>query len=163
VNGIFIYKSINKTNMKKLSLLFLATVCSLISFGQDHKKGWDISVGPKLFAPLSGNVDWDSKSWGQKVQFSKKNIRLSAGFMQNKAGFVQMPVLVGVRRHLTKGLHVGLDGGVTFFDGQKGQFTYAPSIGMNINKRWCLEQSILRTVKGGKHSNQVGLALLYRL
>ena len=89
VNGIFIYKSINKTNMKKLSLLFLATVCSLITFGQDHKKGWDISVGPKLFAPLSGNVDWDSKSWGQKVEFSKKNLRFSAGFMQNKAGFVE--------------------------------------------------------------------------
>ncbi len=150
--------------MKKQFLLFVAIVCSLVTFGQNHKKGgWDISVGPKVYAPLAGNVDWDSKSWGQKVNFSKKNVNFSLGYMQNKAGFAQMPVLVGFRKHLKKNLHVGLDGGVTFFDGQKGQFTYNPSIGYMLNKRWCLEQSILRTVKDGKHSSQVGLSVLYRL
>ena len=128
--------------MKKLSLLFLATVCSLITFGQDHKKGWDISVGPKLFAPLSGNVDWDSKSWGQKVEFSKKNLRFSAGFMQNKAGFVQMPVLVGVRRHLVKGLHVGLDGGVTVggYCFRSGRLRFGID-GTDKGDRFCLRSS----------------------
>jgi len=148
--------------MKKLSLLFLAVVCTLVSVGQ-NKKGWDISVAPTVFAPIAKNVDWNSKAWGQRVEFSKKNFRISSGFMQNKAGNVNMPVLVGVKRHLVKNLHVGLDGGVTFFNGKKGQFTYAPSVGMSINKRWCLEQSILRTVVDGKHSSQVGLALHYRL
>jgi len=79
--------------MKKQFLLFVAIVCSLVTFGQNHKKGgWDISVGPKVYAPLAGNVDWDSKSWGQKVNFSKKNVNFSLGYMQNKAGFAQMPV-----------------------------------------------------------------------
>jgi hypothetical protein len=163
VNGIFIYKSLNKKQMKKQFLLFLAIACSLVTFGQNHKQGWDISVGPTLHAPLAGKIDWDSKAWGQKVQFSKNNMNLSFGFMQNKGGFVQMPVLVGYRKHLKKNLHVGLDGGMTFFDGQKGQFTYVPSVGLNFHKKWCLEQSILRTVKDGKHSNQVGLTLLYKL
>ena len=150
--------------MKKKFLLFFAIVCSLVSVAQDHKKeGWDISVGATLNTPLAGNVDWDSKAWGQKVNFHKKNFVASFGFMQDKAGFVRMPATVGVRKHLKKGLNVGLDGGVTFFDGQKGQFTYVPSIGYRINKKWCLEQSILRTVKDGKHSSLWSLGLLYHL
>ena len=149
--------------MKKQFLLFLAIVCSLVTFGQNHKEGWDISVGPTLHAPLAGKIDWNSKAWGQKVQFSKNNMNVSFGFMQNKAGFVQMPVLVGYRKHLNKNLHLGLDGGMTFFDGQKGQFTYVPSVGYRINKRWCLEQSILRTLKDGKHSNFATVGLLYHL
>lgn len=32
-----------------------------------------------------------------------------------------------------------------------------------INKKWCLEQSILRTVKDGKHSSLVGFGLKYHL
>ncbi len=133
-------------------------------FGQDHKKGgWDIAVGPTLSAPLTKNVDWNSKSWGQNVRFQKNNFVFNAGFRQNKAGNVQMPVLVGVRKHLKKGLAVGLDGGVTFFNGQKGQFTYVPVVGYRINKKWCLEQSILRTLKDGKHTNSATIGVLYHL
>ncbi len=149
--------------MKKHILLFFAIVCSLVTVAQKQKGGWDISVGANVNAPLAGNVDWDSKAWGQKVNFSKKHMNVSFAFMQDKAGFVRMPVLVGYRKHLTKGLNIGLDGGVTFFDGQKGQFTYVPSIEYRINKKWCLEQSILRTVKDGKHSNLLGLGLRYHL
>ncbi len=149
--------------MKKHILLFFAMAFSLVTFAQKHKGGWDISVGATVMAPLAGKVEWDSKAWGQRVDFRKKNMNVSLGFMQDKAGFVRMPVLVGYRKHLTKGLHIGLDGGVTFFDGHKGQFTYVPSIGYGINKKWCLEQSILRTVKDGKHSNLIGLGLKYRL
>ena len=149
--------------MKKHILLFFAIVCSLVTFAQKQKEGWDISVGASVNAPLAGNVDWASKAWGQNVNFTKKNMNVSFAFMQNKAGFVRMPVLVGYRKPLTKGLNIGLDGGVTFFHGQKGQFTYVPSVGYRINKKWCLEQSILRTVKDGKHSNLVGLGLRYHL
>ena len=69
-------------------------------------------MGPTLYAPLAGKVDLDSKAWGQSVKFSKNKVNFSLGFMQNKAGFVQMPVLIGYRKHLVKSLHVGLDGGV---------------------------------------------------
>lgn len=150
--------------MKKQFLLFFAIVCSLVTFAQKHdKKGWDISVGATVNAPLAGNVGWDSKAWGQKVNFHKKNMNLSFQFMQDGDGFVRMPALVGVRKHLKRNLYVGLDGGVTFFNGQKGQFTYVPSIGYKINKKWCLEQSILTTVKDGKHSKLIGLGLNYHL
>jgi hypothetical protein len=149
--------------MKKQFLLFLAIACSIVTFGQHHKTGWDLSVGPTLYAPLAGKVDLDSKAWGQSVKFSKNKVNFSLGFMQNKAGFVQMPVLIGYRKHLVKSLHVGLDGGVTFYNGQKGNFTYVPSVGVMLNKKWCLEQSILRKVKDGKHSSQIGLSLRYQL
>ena len=150
--------------MKKMFLLFFVTLCSVTMFGQNHKKGgWDISVGPTLSAPLTKNVDWNSKAWGQNVRFQKNNIVVNAGFRQNKAGSVQMPVLVGVRKHLKGNLGVGLDAGVTFFNGQKGQLTYVPVIGYRINKKWCLEQSILRTVKDGKHSSFATLGVLYGL
>ena len=148
--------------MKKHILLFFAMVFSLATFAQ-KKGGWDISVGATAMAPIAKNVDWDSKAWGQKIDFSKKNMNVSFGFMQDKDGFVRIPALIGFRKHLKKGLHIGLDGGVTFFNGQKGQFTYVPSVGYRINKKWCLEQSILRTVKDGKHSSLVGFGLKYHL
>ena len=149
--------------MKKKFLLFFAIVCSLVSFGQNHKAGWDVSVGPTLFAPLAGNVDWNSKAWGETMKFHKDNMVVTLGYMQDKSNFVLAPVLVGVRKHLSHGLQVGLDGGVTFFHGQKGQFTYVPSLGYKINNKWCLEQSILRTVKDGKTSDHIGFGLLYSL
>jgi hypothetical protein len=150
--------------MKKKFLLFFAIACSLVAFGQDHKKeGWDVSVGPTLFAPMAKSIDWNSKSWGQAVKFNKKNVVVSLGFMQDNNNFVVAPVLVGVRKHLKHNLYVGLDGGVTFFHGHKGQFTYVPTVGYKINQKWCLEQSILRTVKEGKTTNRVGLGLLYNL
>jgi len=149
--------------MKKHILLFFATVFSLATFAQKKDGGWDISVGATAMAPIAKNVDWDSKAWGQRVDFSKKNWNVSLGYMQDNDGFARIPALVGFRKHLKKGLHIGLDGGVTFFNGQKGQFTYVPSVGYRINKKWCLEQSILRTVKDGKHSSLTGFGLKYNL
>ena len=150
--------------MKKKFLLFFAIVCSLVAFGQDHKKeGWDVSVGPTLFVPMAKTVNWNSKAWGQTVKFNKKNTVVTLAFMQDKNNFVVAPVLVGGRKHLKHNLYVGLDAGVTFFHGQKGQFTYVPSLGYKINKKWCLEQSLLRTVKEGKTTNRIGLGLLYNL
>ena len=149
--------------MKKKFLLVFALVSSLVVFGQDHKKGWDVSVGPTLFAPIAKTVDWNSKAWGQTVKFNKNNMVVTLGFMQDKNNFVVAPVLIGGRKHLNHNLQLGLDAGVTFFHGQKGQFTYVPSLGYKINKKWCLEQSLLRTVKGGKTTNRVGFGLLYNL
>ena len=149
--------------MKKKFLLVFALVSSIVVFGQDHKKGWDVSVGPTLFVPMAKTVDWNSKAWGQTVKFNKKNMVVTLGFMQDKNNFVVAPVLIGGRKHLNHNLQLGLDAGVTFFHGQKGQFTYVPSLGYKINKKWCLEQSLLRTVKGGKTTNRVGFGLLYNL
>ena len=149
--------------MKKKFLLVFALVSSLVVFGQDHKKGWDVSVGPTLFVPMAKTVDWNSKAWGQTVKFNKKNMVVTVGFMQDKNNFVAAPVLIGGRKHLNHNLQLGLDAGVTFFHGQKGQFTYVPSLGYKINNKWCLEQSLLRTVKGGKTTNRVGFGLLYNL
>ena len=149
--------------MKKKFLLVFALVSSLVVFGQDHKKGWDVSVGPTLFVPMAKTVDWNSKAWGQTVKFNKKNMVVTVGFMQDRNNFVAAPVLIGGRKHLNHNLQLGLDAGVTFFHGQKGQFTYVPSLGYKINKKWCLEQSLLRTVKGGKTTNRVGFGLLYNL
>ena len=149
--------------MKKKFLLVFALVSSLVVFGQNHKKGWDVSVGPTLFVPMAKTVDWNSKAWGQTVKFNKKNMVVTVGFMQDKSNFVAAPVLIGGRKHLNHNLQLGLDAGVTFFHGQKGQFTYVPSLGYKINKKWCLEQSLLRTVKGGKTTNRVGFGLLYNL
>jgi len=148
--------------MKKQFLLFFALICTLLVSAQT-KTGWDIQVGATVAAPLAKNIGWNSKAFGQRVNFSKGNFNAQFGFMQDKAGFVRMPALVGVRKHLKRNLHVGLDGGVTFFNGQKGQLSYAPSIGYRINKKWCLEQSILRTVKDGKHSSLATLGVLYHL
>ena len=78
--------------MKKHILLFFAIVCSLVTFAQKQKEGWDISVGASVNAPLAGNVDWASKAWGQNVNFTKKNMNVSFAFMQNKAGFVRMQI-----------------------------------------------------------------------
>ena len=149
--------------MKKKFLLVFALVSSLVVFGQDHKKGWDVSVGPTLFVPMAKTVDWNSKAWGQTVKFNKKNMVVTVGFMQDRSNFVAAPVLIGGRKHLNHNLQLGLDAGVTFFHGQKGQFTYVPSLGYKINKKWCLEQSLLRTIKGGKTTNRVGFGLIYNL
>ena len=149
--------------MKKKFLLVFALVSSLVVFGQDHKKGWDVSVGPTLFVPMAKTVDWNSKAWGQTVKFNKKNMVVTVGFMQDRNNFVAAPVLIGGRKHLNHNLQLGLDAGVTFFHGQKGQFTYVPSLGYKINKKWCLEQSLLRTIKGGKTTNRVGFGLIYNL
>ena len=80
--------------MKKKFLLVFALVSSLVVFGQDHKKGWDVSVGQTLFAPMAKNVDWNSKAWGQTMKFNKKNMVVTLGFMQDKNNFVVAPVFL---------------------------------------------------------------------
>jgi hypothetical protein len=112
---------------------------------------------------MAKTVDWNSKAYGETVKFHKENMVVTVGFMQDKNNFVVAPVLIGGRKHLNHNLQLGLDAGVTFFHGQKGQFTYVPSLGYKINNKWCLEQSLLRTVKDGKTTNRIGLGLLYNL
>ena len=147
--------------MKNLFLLFLAVVFSLTSSAQF--KNWNTRVGATVYAPIDKNINWDSKSWGQRVDFTKKCVNVSLGYMQNKAGDIQVPVLFGIEKKLGKVFNFGLRGGMTFFNGKESQFTYMPSVRYEANKRWCVEQSLLRTVKDGKHASQVGLAVLYHL
>lgn len=156
------YELLTKTKtMKNLFLLFLAVTISVSSFAQPE--GWNVVVGATGYAPIAKNIAWNSKSWGQRVDLNKKNVNISLGFMQNKVGNVQIPVLVGVEKKLGKVLKVGIRSGVTFFNGKKGQFTYVPSLKYEVNKKWCVEQSVLRSVQDGKHASQVGLALMYHL
>jgi hypothetical protein len=145
--------------MKNLFLLFLAVTFALTSSAQ--LKGWNVSTGATVFMPIAKNVNWDSKFWGQRVSFTKKSVNITLGYMQNRTGDAQIPVLAGVERNLGKIFRVGLRSGVTFFNDQKGQFTYMPSIRYNLNKKWCVEQSVLRMVKDGKHSSQVGFGAFY--
>ena len=146
--------------MRNLFLLFLAVTFASTTFAQ---KGWDISTGATVFAPIAKNINWNSKFWGQRVTFTKEKFNFTLGFMQNRAGNAQIPVLIGTERKLGKSFQVGLRSDMTFFNGKEGQFTYMPSLRYEVKKRWCLEQSLLRTVKDGKHSSQVGLAVLYHL
>ena len=83
--------------------------------------------------------------------------------MQNKAGNVQVPVLVGVGKGFGKKFNLGLRAGMTFFNGEKGQLTYVPSISYQVNSKWCVEQSVLRMIKDSKHTSQDGLAVRYHL
>lgn len=147
--------------MKNLFLLFLVISYSLSSFAQ--LKGWDKVVGATLYAPIAKNISWDSRSWGQRVDLTKKNVKVSFGYMQNKGGNVQVPLLVGVEKKLGKVLKVGVNSGMTFFNKEKSQFTYVPFIKYEVNKKWCIEQSVLRLVKDGKHASQAGLAVMYHL
>ncbi len=147
--------------MKKLFFLSLAIVLSLTSSAQ--LKGWNASVGATVNAPIAKNLNWDSKFWGQRVDFTKKNVNVSFGYMQNKAGNVQVPVLVGVGKGFGKKFNLGLRAGMTFFNGEKGQLTYVPSISYQVNNKWCVEQSVLRMIKDSKHTSQAGLAVRYHL
>ena len=147
--------------MKKLFFLSLAIVLSLTSSAQ--LKGWNVSVGATVNAPIAKNLNWDSKFWGQRVDFTKKNVNVSFGYMQNKAGNVQVPVLVGVGKGFGKKFNLGLRAGMTFFNGEKGQLTYVPSISYQVNSKWCVEQSVLRMIKDSKHTSQAGLAVRYHL
>jgi len=145
--------------MRNLFLLFLAVTLSLTTSPQ--LKGWNVSTGATISVPIAKNVDLDSKFWGQRVSFTKKSVNVTLGFMQNSVGDAQIPVLIGAERGLGKVFHVGLRTGMTFFNGQKGQFTYMPSVRYNLNKKWCVEQSVLRMVKDGKHASQVGFGAFY--
>ncbi len=93
--------------MRNLFLLFLAVTFASTTFAQ---KGWDISAGATVFAPIAKNVNWDSKFWGQRVTFTKKSVNVTLGYMQNKAGNAQIPVLVGTEKGLGKVFKVGLRG-----------------------------------------------------
>ena len=147
--------------MKNLLFLSLAIVLSLTSSAQ--LKGWNTSVGATVNVPIAKNLNWNSKFWGQRVDFTKKNVNVSLGYMQNKAGNVQVPVLVGVGKGFGKKFNFGLRAGMTFFNGEKGQLTYVPSITYQVNSKWCVEQSVLRMIKDSKHTSQVGLAVRYHL
>lgn len=152
--------------MKKILMLIAVVVSTVTAFSQT-KLPTHVKVGATLYAPLTKDVAWGSKSWGQKVEvglFANNNTcaHLSLGFMQNKSGFVQMPTMLGVRRNIYKKVHVGADAGVSFFKGQPAQSTYNLAIGATF-KKWTIEQSVLRTIKDGKHSSIVGVGLLYTL
>lgn len=152
--------------MKKILMLLAIAVSTVTAFGQ-NKFPTHVKVGGTVYAPLAKNVAWDAKSWGQRVQVglseNKKGCtHISLGYMQNGDGFAQMPVMLGTRRNVYKNIHAGVDAGVSFFKDQSAQATYNFAVGATF-KKWTIEQSVLRTIKDGKHSSLVGVGLLYNL
>lgn len=158
--------------MKTILLTVLALLTTLLSHGQALKK-LEVSVGASFFAPVSKDVAWDNRAWGQRVQFtlptdSVFSFTLALGYQQDKDRYVQMPVLAGVRIRTYKNLHLGLGAGATFFKEDKARFTLTPSIGYQ-HKRWYIEQSLFRTTKfynlplDGEHFNNAGFSVFYRL
>lgn len=152
--------------MKKILMLLAIVVSTMTAFGQ-NKFPTSVRVGATVYAPLTKNVAWDAKSWGQRVEVGivenkKFCAHASLGYMQNKAGFAQMPVTLGVRRNVYRNIRAGVDAGVSFFKGQSAQPTYNFAVGAKF-KKWTIEQSVLRTIKDGKHSSLVGVGLMYNL
>ena len=152
--------------MKKILMLLVVAVSTVTAFGQ-NKFPTHVKVGATLYAPLTKDVNWTSKMWGQKVQvglFENKTTcaHLTLGYMQSRESFVQMPAMLGVRRKIYKNIHAGADAGVSFFKGMPAQSTYNLAVGATF-KKWTIEQSVLRTIKDGKHSSITGVGLLYSL
>lgn len=152
--------------MKKILMLLAIAVSTVTAFGQ-NKFPTHLRVGATVYAPLTKNVAWDARSWGQRVEVGllddkKGCAHVSLGYMQNKGGFAQMPVMLGVRRNVYKNIRAGVDAGVSFFKDQSAQTTYNLAVGATF-KKWTIEQSVLRTIKDGKHSSLVGVGLMYNL
>jgi len=157
--------------MKNL-LLILAVLITTNVFGQKFQK-LEVNVGASLFAPITKNVTWTDKGWGQRVQFAKpRNDKfaylLNLGLQQNKGGYIQLPVLLGARHIVYKKLYVTYGTGATFFKDENAKFTLTAGWGF-ITKNIIVEQSVFRATRANyttlnvTHNNNIGITILYRL
>lgn len=154
--------------MKKLVLVLAVVVSATIAFGQ-KKSPLTFNVGATALYPISKSVDTKSHLIGQTLEVAckpneqKTSYTLSAKYLQDKSGFALIPIAVGVRYPLYHNVSVGLETGVSLNNTNKdAAFTYSPSVSLGL-KKFTLSQVLLTTVKGGKSSSIIGLALSYRL
>lgn len=152
-------------------LLILAVFITSSAFAQKTQK-LEFSVGASLFAPITKNISFDDKAWGQRVQIVKPTDKqfafvFNAGVQQDENQFLQIPLLIGSRHILYKNFYITYGTGATFMNkGNNPQFTITGGWGLNFNK-FVIEQSIFRTTAGEKavipHTNNIGLSVLYKL
>lgn len=147
-----------------------------VTFGQTPKSSHrqkfqqlEINAGVSLFAPISKDIVWDDKAWGQRVQFVKvKNNQLAyvlnLGLQQGKQ--LQIPVLMNLRHFMYKRVYVTYGAGATFLKNEDARFTLTAGWGVQM-KRLVIEQSLFRTTAGKDmdktHYNNLGVTVFYRL
>lgn len=146
-------------------MVFITTV----SYGQKFQK-LEINGGVSLFAPITKDVSWSDKSWGQRVQFVKpRNDKfayvLNLGMQQNKKE-LQLPVLMNLRHMIYKNIYINYGAGATFFKNDNTRFTLNAGWGVQM-KKFVIEQSVFRTTAGEdmdkSHFNNLGVTVMYRL
>jgi hypothetical protein len=158
--------------MKKILLLFVATLVTNFVFGQKFKK-LEVNTGISLFAPIAKDVTWDDKAWGQRVQFVKpRNDKfayiLNLGIQQNSDKSIQLPALLNARHFVYQKIYVTYGAGATFFKNEGGRFTLTTGWGIET-KKLIIEQSVFRTTRSNYttldvfHNNNIGVSVMYRL
>lgn len=156
--------------MKKI-LCIAAILIASNTFAQKFKK-LEVNVGASLFVPVTKDLAWENKAWGQRLQLVKPRNEKFAyvanlGIQQNRDNFLQIPALLGLRHHLYKNLYVTYGTGATFFKNEKARFSLTAGWGVQM-KKLVIEQSVFRTSMTNQtlvhpHFNNAGLAVLYRL
>jgi hypothetical protein len=154
--------------MKKLVLVLAVALTTTIAFAQ-KKSEVTYNVGATALYPIAKSVDTKSHFIGQTLEVAckpngqKVSYTASAKYLQNKSNYALIPVAVGVRYPLYNNLSVGLETGVTLNNSNSDvDFIYSPSVSLAL-KKFTLSQVLLTTVKDGKSSSIIGLALSYRL
>lgn len=151
--------------MKQILFILLVIVTNL-SYGQKL----EVNAGVSLFAPITKDLSWNDKSWGQRVQLLKPlnenfAVALNLGMQQNKKE-LQLPVLVNLRHIIYKNIFINYGGGTTFFKNDNTRFTLTAGWGVQM-KKLVIEQSIFRTTAGEDrptpHFNNLGVTVMYRL
>ena len=155
--------------MKKILFILMVLITNL-SYGQKFKK-LDVNVGASLFVPITKDLSWEDKSWGQRVQFVKpRNDKfayvLNLGIQQNSDKEIQLPVLMNLRHSIYKSIYIHYGCGATFFKNDDTRFTLTTGWGVQM-KKLVIEQSIFRTTAGTEfvqpHYNNLGVTVMYRL
>lgn len=153
----------------KTTLLILMVLVTTSIFGQKFQK-LEVNAGASLFVPITKDLSWSDKSWGQRVQFVKPRhdrfaYVLNLGMQQNKKE-IQLPVLLNARHFLYKSIYITYGAGATFFKNDATRFTLTTGWGVQM-KKFIIEQSIFRTTAGvdqpTPHFNNLGVSLMYRL
>lgn len=156
--------------MKKVFLALAVIAISMVSFGQS-KSPVTYHVGAAMFMPISESESVDTKTpaFGQTLMVmcqptGKIGYTVSASYLQNRHGFVQIPVMVGARYSLTNRLSAGLEAGAMFANESVGtKFTYSPSITYRVWKLDVTQRFISSIVGDGNVSSNVGLGVSYKL
>lgn len=155
--------------MKNILLILLVFVTTT-TFGQKFQK-LEINAGVSLFAPITKDVSWDDRAWGQRVQLVKpRNDKfayvLNLAMQQNKDKEIQLPVLMNLRHFMYKSIYITYGAGATFFKNDNTRFTLTAGWGVQM-KRLVIEQSVFRTTAGATrptpHYNNLGVTVFYRL
>ncbi len=151
--------------MRKIFLILAMIATTTLAFGQ--KSPATLKVGGIVQFPIAKSVDFNLPFYGETVTVTCQSGKvlgytLSASYLQNKNRFVQVPVLAGVRYQLVKNVFVNAEAGASFYNSGRTQFTYSPSLSVQLG-RVCIDQKFLSSIKYGRSTSSVGLAVSYRL